>query len=149
VDFNLSLSSFEPHVAGVANLIRLSRESPHVVPITFVSSVGVAGNWKGAQGSQIPEEIIFDFSAASMGYGQSKLVAEHLLLRAQKHGVPSTILRVGQIAGPVGFADKGMWNKKEWLPTVSIPMFGEAVCAAWCPNKLTDRGGLGIYEHTS
>lgn len=133
VDFNLSLSSFEPHVAGVANLIRLSRESPHVVPITFISSVGVAGNWQGANGCQIPEEIISDFSAASMGYGQSKLVAEHLLVRAQEYGVPSTILRIGQIAGPVTFADKGMWNRKEWLPTVSIRTLNKPICMAWCP----------------
>ena len=43
VDFNLSLSSFEPLIAGVRNLINLSAESPSSAGprVLFVSSMGV------------------------------------------------------------------------------------------------------------
>ena len=54
-----------------------------------------------------------------MGYGESKYVAELLLeAGAEKSGVPTVICRVGQLAGPVT-KKGGMWNKQEWLPSVS------------------------------
>ena len=58
-----------------------------------------------------------------MGYGESKYVAELLLeAGADKCGVPAVICRVGQLAGPVT-KEKGMWNKQEWLPSVSLYPF--------------------------
>ncbi|KAH7020725.1 uncharacterized protein B0I36DRAFT_251534, partial [Microdochium trichocladiopsis] len=120
VDFNLSLASFEPHVAGVHNLIRFWAESSSAARLAFVSSVGVAEHWVG---SEVPEEAITDLSTAAMGYGQSKLVAEALIVEsAVAMAVPSMILRVGQIAGPVGAGDglgrKGVWKRNEWFPTI-------------------------------
>lgn len=55
-----------------------------------------------------------------MGYGESKYVGELLLeAGAEKSGVPTVICRVGQLAGPVT-KKGGMWNKQEWLPSVSV-----------------------------
>jgi thioester reductase-like protein len=52
-----------------------------------------------------------------LGYGQSKLASSMILDQATREsGVPSVIVRVGQIAGPR--AKKGQWNPQEWLPSL-------------------------------
>ena len=120
VDFNLSARSFEPHIAGVSNLINFSATAKTIVPILFTSSVGVVANWPDS--SPVPETEIIDFKMAVMGYGESKLIAERLLAEAGRlsGGVPSTICRLGQIAGPVSDEEgRGEWNRKEWVHTVS------------------------------
>ncbi|KAH8810616.1 hypothetical protein F5884DRAFT_257643 [Xylogone sp. PMI_703] len=118
VDFNLALPSFSKHIQGVRNLIDFSIASSRNTAIFFTSSVGVANNWKLSE--SIPEKQIVDLSVARTGYGESKLVAETVLLEAaKKSAVNVTIARVGQIAGPVeNNAAKGMWNTKEWLPSI-------------------------------
>ena len=121
VDFNLSLESFEPHVAGVRNLIDLSRQSSRKPPILFTSSVSTLGHWPAKHpGEKVPERAFHDFGIPMpMGYGESKYVAERLLeLAAEEFGVSAAICRVGQLAGPV--KKGGMWSKQEWLPSVRV-----------------------------
>ncbi|MCJ1401925.1 hypothetical protein MMC11_005142 [Xylographa trunciseda] len=121
VDFNLSLESFEPHIAGVRDLIDLSSQSSKKPPILFTSSISTLGHWLVKHpGEKVPERAFHDFSIpTSMGYGESKYVAEQLLeLAAKKSGVSAAICRIGQLAGPVN--KSGMWSKQEWLPSVSI-----------------------------
>ena len=120
VDFNLSLESFEPHIAGVRDLIELSSQSSQKPPILFTSSISTLGHWLVKHpGEKVPERAFHDFSIPMpMGYGESKYVAERLLeLAAKKHGVSAAICRIGQLAGPVRRG--GMWSKQEWLPSVS------------------------------
>lgn len=66
-----------------------------------------------------PEEPVFDFkAAASMGYGQSKLVAECLLSKAAEiSGLRCAVCRVGIVAGPVE-RRLGLWNPHEYIPSV-------------------------------
>ena len=70
----------------------------------------------------MPEEPIYDLGVASqIGYGQSKLISECLLDRAMKtSGVRSACCRVGIVAGPVE-KKLGMWNRHEYIPSVSSP----------------------------
>ena len=67
-----------------------------------------------------PEAPVDRVSAsAAMGYSRSKLVAEILLDRAARLSrVRSAVCRVGIIAGPVETV-AGMWNKHEYIPSVS------------------------------
>lgn len=123
VDFNLSLESFEPHVAGVRNLIDLSSQSPKKPPILFTSSISTLGHWPVKHpGEKVPERGFHDFDIPMpMGYGESKYVAERLLeIAAGEFGVSAAICRVGQLAGPV--KKGGMWSKQEWLPSVSADL---------------------------
>ncbi|KAF6227540.1 hypothetical protein HO173_012179 [Letharia columbiana] len=118
VDFNLNLESFEPHIAGVRELINLSNQSPKSPPILFTSSISTLDNWAiKYPEDKVPESAFYDFSVPSaMGYGESKYVAEQLLEKAGKSsGVSAAICRVGQLAGPV--VKDGIWNKQEWLPS--------------------------------
>ena len=49
-----------------------------------------------------------------MGYAQSKLVAEHLCIKAaQQTGIQSRVLRIGQV---IGDTDHGIWNTTEAIP---------------------------------
>ncbi|MCJ1399765.1 hypothetical protein MMC11_002968 [Xylographa trunciseda] len=47
VNFNWALSSFEPHICGVHDLVRFSLASTHKSFLLFVSSVAAVGAWKG------------------------------------------------------------------------------------------------------
>ncbi|KAL8829644.1 MAG: hypothetical protein Q9191_001895, partial [Dirinaria sp. TL-2023a] len=118
VDFNLSLESFQPHIAGVRDLIELSHQSARKPPILFTSSVSTLNNWPLKHPDEkVPEHAFHDFSIpAAMGYGESKYIAERLLEAAtEQSGISAAIVRVGQLAGPV--VKEGVWGKQEWLPS--------------------------------
>ncbi|KAL8990866.1 MAG: hypothetical protein Q9169_008015 [Polycauliona sp. 2 TL-2023] len=65
-----------------------------------------------------------------MGYAESKNVAEHILFEARKVNLPSTILRIGQIAGPIAFP--GIWNPDEWVPS----LIQSSQSMGYLPNSL-------------
>ncbi|KAI1117812.1 hypothetical protein F5Y14DRAFT_439088 [Nemania sp. NC0429] len=118
VNFNMDLSSFEPHIRGVRHLVDFSKKSRHGSSLFFISSVGSITKW--ADDQPVPEKPIHDLSVAgTQGYSLSKLMAEMLLEQAVKvSGIDASICRVGQIAGPVTTGEKGEWNKQEWFPTI-------------------------------
>ncbi|KAL8665437.1 MAG: hypothetical protein Q9168_007704, partial [Polycauliona sp. 1 TL-2023] len=147
VDFNLALTSFKPHLAGVCNLINLSASSALRPTIVFTSSISTLTNWGSKHPNEkVPEAPLHDYSIpAAMGYGESKFIAERLLESAsQISGVPSATGRVGQLAGPV-IKQGGIWNPKEWVPSlVTSSLYLRALPAtiptlndiAWIPVDL-------------
>lgn len=115
VNFNLRLSSFERDcIAGLKNLIDLCLESHGDRPATFnfFSSIGTVSR---TQDEIVPEALPTKFSNAQpTGYGESKLVAEHLCMKAAAQtGIPVYVLRIGQI---IGDNDHGIWNSTEAIP---------------------------------
>ncbi|KAK4997012.1 hypothetical protein LTR66_003502 [Elasticomyces elasticus] len=118
VDFNHSIESFEAQIAGVRRMIDFSRESRRSPHLMFISSVSSVGNWAAVYGAHeaIPETPLENYSVAQrQGYGESKHVSERILqVAAERCQVPVSILRVGQIAGPLHGG--GSWNKSEWVP---------------------------------
>jgi len=115
VNFNMPVESFEPHIRGVRHLVDLSAKARKQVLITFISSIGSVDGWKEPYPG--PEKSIKDFSISSTGYGMSKHVSSLLLEKAtEKSGIPTEVIRVGQIGGPE--SNEGMWNKHEWLPSI-------------------------------
>jgi thioester reductase-like protein len=118
VDFNYTVDSFEDtHIQGVRRFVDFSLSSRHNAHFHFVSSVGTVGNWTPEMGPSIPEEPMESNVVLPQGYGESKHVAERICLEASRRsGVPTTVYRVGQIAGPT--TRSGQWNPHEWLPTI-------------------------------
>ncbi|GMG00640.1 unnamed protein product [Aspergillus oryzae] len=119
VDFNLSVHSFEKdHIRGTRNLLDLCISSPKTAHMYFVSSIATTSGWDPSRG-KIPEDILPDTVEPPLqGYGQSKYVAENICLAAStRSGVPVTILRVGQVAGPTTKSG-GYWNPDEWFPSL-------------------------------
>ena len=142
VDFNHSLESFEPgHIKGVRNLIDLSIQSSRHPHIVFISSISSVGNWKKIrQDEPVSETPVSDHLVAQeMGYGESKHVSECILnVASEKSGVPVSILRVGQIAGPVSAA--GVWNRDEWFPS----LVKTSQSLGYLPNYLPDADWIPV-----
>ncbi|KAI4730884.1 acetyl-CoA synthetase-like protein [Aureobasidium sp. EXF-10728] len=120
VDFNMGLESFEEtHIMGTRRVIDFSASAQYHPHIVFISSIASTGNWLGSGHSGfVPEVFMQDNNLPfAQGYGESKHVASSMLaIAAQQSNVPSTIVRVGQLAGPA--AEKGLWNRQEWLPSI-------------------------------
>ena len=129
VNFNLSLASFTSHIAGIRGLIEFCCQSGSTASassmnnrlpsLVFVSSLSSVTSLSSH--TKVPESIIVDPSApAHTGYGESKYVAERILNEAstQIPELSTTVLRVGQIAGPVNH--DGIWPAREWLPSLVI-----------------------------
>jgi thioester reductase-like protein len=121
VNFNQRLESFEStHLRGVRNFVDFCLASTRRPHFLFVSSVSAVQNWSAINGSDVPvpECVVEDYSVAlEMGYGESKHVSERVLGIAAKAGVKASILRVGQIGGPLAM-NAGEWNTSEWFPTL-------------------------------
>ncbi|CCO36285.1 L-aminoadipate-semialdehyde dehydrogenase [Rhizoctonia solani AG-1 IB] len=131
VNFNLSLQSFEPSVCGVRNLLDLARQSiaPTGCPrFMFASSIAVAGF--GSPGRHLNETTVsLEDGAASIGYGQSKLVAEKLLESARRSGLHTCIVRLGQLTGD---AASGSWSATDWVPS----LVGSSVSIGCLPGAI-------------
>ena len=143
VDFNLTLPSFEPQLQGCVQLLEMAKGAPNLVNLSFMSSIGVANRWHKKYTGEIPEQKIQDFGVAEdMGYAQSKLLSELLFSHAsEKFAIPTTICRIGQIAGPVK-SHRGMWSPNEWFPSIilsckalgKVPAdLGPMGCMDWIP----------------
>lgn len=121
VNFNLSLSTFEPHVQGVKNLVALAVEASLNPTLVFASSIAATQNWTMLDPKlPVPEHVVHDaVVAAGSGYGESKWVAENLLERAaQKCRITTRILRLGQLAGAID--TPSVWNTDEWFPSLIL-----------------------------
>ncbi|KAI1331296.1 acetyl-CoA synthetase-like protein [Xylariaceae sp. FL0255] len=118
VNFNISLASFRPQIAGLRNLIDLAaaaapRNNSKPARVVFLSSISAAFNMPAP--ASVPEAALQSLEyAASTGYGRSKLVGERLCDAAGRAGVAAiAVLRVGQIAAD---SVNGIWNDKEHVP---------------------------------
>lgn len=122
VNFNMSLASFEPNVASVAQLLNLAKGGPdpqRVRTFVFISSVAAVGGARNSYGAA--EERLYGWQEAKPhnGYGQSKWVAEQICAAAAE-SQPATLgsvrlLRVGQVSGDT---KHGIWNPAEAIPVM-------------------------------
>ncbi|TFK78258.1 hypothetical protein K466DRAFT_507571 [Polyporus arcularius HHB13444] len=128
VDFNVSLPSFEPLIAGARKLLDFALESavsggPRVLFVSSISAIistcllffPPALHYTAA--GPVPETLDFGPEVAvGLGYGESKWVTEQLFGRAAKTtGLRTTAVRVGQLSGDTRV---GGWNVKEWVPAI-------------------------------
>ncbi|KAI9058630.1 acetyl-CoA synthetase-like protein [Trametes sanguinea] len=117
VDFNVTLPSYKPLIAGARNLIDFALGSPlrGGPSVLFVSSVASMTNYS----SDVPVPEALDLGpelALGTGYGESKWVTEQIFHRAaQDTGVKAIVVRVGQLCGDTRF---GGWNTTEWVPAI-------------------------------
>ncbi|KAL5366111.1 hypothetical protein BJX96DRAFT_169654 [Aspergillus floccosus] len=95
VNFTLPLSSFEPHIKGLHNLINFSMSVDAPVPavLLFCSSVSTA---LASSSSEIEETPIGLDCALDMGYSRSKVVGEQIIDRARQAGAHAYSVRIGQ-----------------------------------------------------
>lgn len=118
VDFNQGLPSFAGCLDGVLGLIKFANQSQGKATLQFVSSIAaVAGS---STRSVIAEEASEQSQdALSMGYGQSKHIAERMLTHASRVlGISTIAARVGQVSGDA--SRKRGWNRREWFPSLVV-----------------------------
>jgi len=157
VDFNMGLESFEEtHIAGTRRVVDFSASATYHPHIIFISSIASTGNWHASGHSGfVPEVFMQNHSLPfAQGYGESKHVASCILAAAaEKCNVASTIVRVGQLAGPA--AEKGLWNRQEWLPSIvasskaigKIPRtLGNEDVVDWVPTDAAAKVLLNVCE---
>ncbi|KII90242.1 hypothetical protein PLICRDRAFT_40443 [Plicaturopsis crispa FD-325 SS-3] len=146
LDFNLSLSSFEPNVRGTRNLIDFALASPHANQFRFVftSSVGTTQSWDKSKGPY-PEEVQYDARyAVGAGYGEGKYVSERILA---KSGLQGTSIRIGQVAGG---RPNGAWATTDWVPifvksSIALGALPDAQgLLTWTPMHAVSQGVLDI-----
>jgi thioester reductase-like protein len=111
VNFNLPLSEFEPHIQGLYNLIQFSLSVHSLEPavLMFCSSISTV---LASPSATVPEEPM-NPNCALVGYGQSKMVGEHIVSHARQSGARAYSLRIGQVSG---HSKRGLWNDSEALP---------------------------------
>ncbi|KAF8909567.1 hypothetical protein CPB85DRAFT_1435595 [Mucidula mucida] len=132
VDFNLSLASFNPHLKGVVNLIKLALESANFQGYLFASSVSSAQSWD-KDSVPVPESLVDVIHARGQAYGESKYLGERLIAGSK---LPSTCIRIPQICGS---RLNGSWSSTEWFPILvkssiymgAFPLFSGV--ASWIP----------------
>ena len=153
VNFSIPLASFEPHVAGLHNLLQLVLSVPRTSParLLFASSVATAyATPRDPDGTPalIPEAPIPLLAhCLRTGYAQSKLVGERICERAAAAAATAAaagggrigVLRIGQIAGDT---TRGIWNPREAVPLMvhsalvvgALPLLdGEHGVCEWMP----------------
>ncbi|EMD62158.1 hypothetical protein COCSADRAFT_228692 [Bipolaris sorokiniana ND90Pr] len=120
VNFRLKLRSFEKdNIAGVRNLLNLALKArrSQLPCFLYCSSTAAVMNSSLDDAGKLPETLSSrPSSASSLGYSQSKWVAEHICLRAHEQtGLQGRIavVRVGQLTGD---STTGVWNTKEAWP---------------------------------
>ena len=115
VDFNLTLPSFESYVADLRRLVNfaLSCRLPTPPRFLFVSSVAAVS--RSEDRMPVPEHAAPAEAAVGTGYGESKWVAEALLIEAAtRTPLRVVIVRTGQVSGGIN----GYWNSSEWFPSM-------------------------------
>ncbi|TFB05348.1 Iterative polyketide synthase CazM [Trichoderma ghanense] len=138
VNFNISVTSFEPHIFGVRQLAKFSNQAAKRVPIIFISSIGTVNGWTKQE--PVPEHRLDDPTLPKMGYGQSKYAASCILDAAvEKSGIAAAIIRVGQIAGPR--IKEGVWNPQEFIPS----LIASSVHLGMLPDSL---GPMDVIDWT-
>lgn len=159
VDFNKTLQTYEGvHIAGTRRCVDFSLDSKYRTHIVFISSIASVGAYPAAhpEKKEVPEQLFEDHRLPPpQGYGESKHVASLILARAARDaGVPATVVRAGQLAGPKG--EGAPWNRHEWLPSIVISSkafgmvpekLGNQDLVDWVPMDLAAQSVIDISEH--
>lgn len=126
MDFNMKVSSFEPQIQAVRDLLELARSAhrkrafskPRLV---LASSVAVVGCYPeiASSGAVVPEIPMENPSATlPIGYAQAKWCCEKVIESARDsvpEEVEASIIRIGQLSGS---QSTGFWSSKEHIPAL-------------------------------
>ncbi|KAF2684718.1 acetyl-CoA synthetase-like protein [Lentithecium fluviatile CBS 122367] len=153
VNFRVNLGSFaKENIAGLKNLIDLTRANPRAQPARFVycSSTAAIMNGELDQAGYLREVLSKDPASASpLGYSRSKWVAEQICATAHHQTSLHSriaIVRVGQLSGD---SRTGIWNTKEAWPMMlstvkligSLPNLGDEPLD-WLPVDIAAKAFL-------
>ncbi|TFK85859.1 hypothetical protein K466DRAFT_566366 [Polyporus arcularius HHB13444] len=146
VNFALPLSSYEPLISGTRNLLDLALGTPTAggPRVIFVSSAGAVWNQPPSVAARESLDVEPEV-AVSMGYTESKWVAEQLFRRAaEERGLRTTVVRVTQLSGD---SHTGSWNTAELIPAC-VPRSEDVLCP-WVPIDVAAAALLEMVAYGS
>jgi len=146
VDFNKTLQSFRSSLDGVVSVAQFAAQAKRSPSVLFISSISSVSNHQDHR--LVPETVIRDVSApSSMGYGQSKYLAERMLDHAaQRLHLNAGVVRVGQICGTA--QNPRGWNRNEWFPSLvlSSRFLGALPETLGSPGPDSPEGAMGDID---
>lgn len=160
VNFNQPLWFFEPQIRALSALCTVLISLENSPRLFFISSISSSIDSQ----TVVPEMVLHNASGSMpMGYAQSKYVAERVLSKfTDLTPLDVTILRLGQIAGPVSDsigdltvnANIAKWNEAEWFPSVMKTSAKLGLIPSeldgpvdWIPVNLFTRGISELISH--
>ncbi|KAI1476745.1 acetyl-CoA synthetase-like protein [Daldinia eschscholtzii] len=153
VNFNVSLTSMVPHIAGLRNLLDLSLNVPFSSPARLLFSSSISTAFRMPTPANVPEGPISSLGfAAPTGYARSKLIGERICAAAAACGGAIGVLRIGQISADTV---NGIWNDKEAIPILvrsatevhALPrLAGDHDICDWMPVDTVARACLQLAE---
>ena len=115
VDFNLTLPSFESYVADLRRLVNFASSFRLPPPPLFLFVSSVAAVSRSEDRMPVPEHAVPAEAAVGAGYGESKWVAEALLIEAAtRTTLHVVIVRTGRVSRGIN----GYRNSSEWFPSM-------------------------------
>jgi thioester reductase-like protein len=93
--------SYMANVLGTQNILSLASSMPDLKYFHYVSTVAVAGDYKG----RYPEDRLLEKVKHTNNYGKTKMVAESLVRQRELQGVKKRIYRPGIIVGEISTGD--------------------------------------------
>ncbi len=100
------------NVTATEDVLRLASQIK-IKPVHFISTLGVFYSPQYFQLQVVAESDPFNHSQGlTSGYGQSKWVAEKLIMIARERGIPACIYRLGRVAG---HSQTGAVSTDDWL----------------------------------
>ena len=126
MDFKMKVSSFEPQIKAVRDLIELARAAyfRRTLPkprLILASSIAVVGCYSkiASSGAVVPEVSMANSSVTlPIGYAQAKWCCEKVIESVRDsipHEVEANIVRIGQLSGS---QSTGFWSSKEHFPAL-------------------------------
>ncbi|MGX2029278.1 amino acid adenylation domain-containing protein [Methylocaldum gracile] len=108
----LSYPALKPaNVSGTREILRLACTGT-VKPVHYVSTLSIFDDGTEPEPPGFSEDDLPSLNTRlTMGYSQSKLVAEHLIRIARDRGLPVTVYRLGTVTGHGG---TGAWNPNDF-----------------------------------
>lgn len=102
------------NVGGTVEALRLATAGTELAAVHFVSSTSVFdSSYYVEQLVEVPEsDALQGGSGLTVGYAQSKWIAELTVMEAQKRGVPALIFRPGFVGG---HSSRGVMNTDDFL----------------------------------
>lgn len=143
VNFALSFQSFaRDNLAALAHLLHFSMQHGAQAFLFCSSIASVLGNQSNdavKTGSRVLEMASADpATAGSLGYSQSKWVAEAIVERAGLQGLRCAVARIGQLCSN---SVTGVWNESEGWPLMvrtsrelkALPVLSDRLKLDWLP----------------
>ncbi|GAB2713590.1 hypothetical protein GCM10027089_41910 [Nocardia thraciensis] len=103
------------NVGGTEQILQLAARGPNVLPVHYISTVGVFSSHASSSEAVTERIDIGDSGPLDNGYARTKWVGEHMVGRARRRGLPVAIHRINTGAHSI----TGQFNRRDYLAMIT------------------------------